>query len=136
MPYDPARTVSDDADFLAGLNSVVAVEKDLNAVGTYNTPLSGQAPDWKPSTAYSGLEAEPVRIVFKRASEVPRDDREGATARGRVLFGASIDLTTTNRLKWVDPGSGRTRYLYVDGSSRNAHEQNHHWICDFIEYVL
>lgn len=135
MPYDPARTVSDDADFLTGLNSVVAVQVDVNRTGGYNTPLGGQAPNWQPLTTYTGLDAEPVRIVFKRFNTVRRDDRDGATGRGLILFGASIDLDLNNRLAWSDPSTGRIRYLYVDGSSFNAHEMGHHWHCDFLEYV-
>ena len=135
VSYDPSRTVSDDADYLAGLNSVVAVERDANATGGYLTELGGQSPDYRPDTTFTGLDAEPVRVVFKSAADVPRDDRQGAVSRGRVLFGASIDLGVNHRLVWADPGSGRTRYLYVDGSSRNAHEMGHHWVADFIEYV-
>jgi hypothetical protein len=135
VTYDPARTVSDDQDYLDGLNSAVAVELDVNRTGGYQTALGGQSPDYRPDTTFTGLDAEPCRVIFKSAADVKGDDRQGAVSRGRVLFGASIDLDVNHRLVWQDVHAGRTRYLYVDGSSRNAHEMDHHWICDFVEYV-
>lgn len=128
----PARITSPDAIFLSGLNSMVAVYVDVNKTGGSRGPLGGVGPNYQP---LSGYEAERCRIVFKRARDVVQEFKPGAISQGRILFGVSIDLDVNNKLVWFDPTTGRTRHLYVDGSSRNAHEQSHHWVCDFTEYV-
>lgn len=126
------RTVSDDPDFLAGLIDTVAVYLDANRAGGVRGVQGGVAPNYQP---VAGLEAEPCRVVFKKASNAPGDDRQAAVARGRVLFGASIELDLNHQLRWVSRDSDRVRLLYIDGASRNAHDQSHHWLADFIEYI-
>lgn len=126
------RTVSDDPDFLTGLIDTVAVYLDANRTGGVRGAEGGVGPDYQP---VAGLEAEPCRVVFKKAGNAPGDDRQVAVARGRVLFGASIELDVNHLLQWSSRDSGRVRYLYVDGASRNAHDMSHHWLVDFIEYV-
>jgi len=126
------RAVSDDPDFLEGLIDTVAVELDANRTGGVRGSEGGVPKNYQP---VSGLEAEPCRVVFKKASNAPGDDRQVAVARGRVLFGASVELDVNHRLIWSSRDSDAVRYLYVDGASRNAHNQSHHWVADFIEYV-
>jgi hypothetical protein len=127
------RTVSDDPDFLTGLIDTVAVESDANQTGGVRSTEGGISPNYQP---VAGLEAEPCRVVFKKAANAPGDDRQVAVARGRVLFGSSVELDVNNRLVWSSRDSDRVRYLYIDGASRNAHSMSHHWIADFIEYIV
>lgn len=134
MPYDTRRTVSDDTDFLDGLNAVVSVQLDANGTGGPTSALGGLGPNYRPDTQFAGLDAEPCRVVFRSSANVPQDDRRGARNRGRILFGATILLNTNHRLVYADPDTGQPRYLYVDGGSRNAHGQSHHWVVDFLEY--
>lgn len=127
--------VSWDADFLAGLVHTVAVDQDANASGATTGVHGGAEPDWQP---VAGLESVACLLGFRRASAFERDRQPRGSRFGRALFGASIYLDTTNRLRYQDPDQpGRTIYLYVIGASMpSTGLPIHHWTVDWVEYSV
>jgi hypothetical protein len=125
---------SDDPDYLAGLDATVAVEQNANSAGP--TDLLG-AP-WEDYEPVAGLEAVPCRICRSVTGGDTRDVDDGVRTqvvqRWTVLFGAAYPIDRRHRLRHVDPGTGLTRYLYLQGPLVNAHMMNHHWTGDAYEF--
>jgi hypothetical protein len=124
---------SADRDFLAGLNSVVAIEFDVSylgeAVGRRGSPSANKPDRWQ---IVEGFEAIPCRLVLRQAMLTAGAARPGETADGRVLFGQAIPADRRNRLVYQDPTFGE-RFFYLLGKVRDAHEMGHHWVVDVTE---
>lgn len=132
IPAPVAVRVSDDADFLEGLNALVAVEIDVNADGRITDSEGDRLEDWDPVT---GLDALACRLVMRHPKTMPIGDRPAALMEWKILLGQGIELDQRYRLVYVDP-RGVTRYGYVQGTTVNAHEMDHHWIINALEYKI
>lgn len=123
---------TDAPDFLAGLNSTVAIEFDVASAGTTVGAHAGPRPNYQP---IPGFDAVPCRLVLKKSSPTEGEGRPGVITTGRALFGHEVPADRRNRLVYEDPTYGTT-YLYLQGRVRDAHQMGHHWVVDVQDRAL
>jgi hypothetical protein len=125
-----APIVSDDVEFLAELKDLVALEYDANAAGGVTDAAGLRDEDWQ---LIVGLGSVPCHLTIRQPVNVKVGDRPSAQLTWLLQFGRSMTLDIRNRVVWLDPEDGSTRYGYVQGKLINAHGLNHHWTMTAIE---
>lgn len=125
---EPGAIVSTDREYLAGLIHHVALEYDANAAGGTTNEYGIREEQWMP---IHGLDDVPCLITIKLPKNVQIGERITPQMTWKVQFGRSLVLDTKNRLVWLDPEDGSSRYGYVQGRLVNV--MNHHWRCICIE---
>lgn len=134
-PWTPAT-----GGFSDGLNSTVQVLIDTGASGAPTTSdedsEAGPLENYQP---VAGLSAVPCRIVqqdWPPPTHMWTKTDQAATGWHKVLFAGVIQLDERHCLKFVDPALNVTRYLYVMGQAKNAHQMNVFSRADCLEFAL
>lgn len=122
-----------DPWFLSGLIHTVAIDYDANAAGTELGIRAGYKPDWRQLNNFQALAC---RCVAVGDGSVTQDGRTVAVINWVLVYADTLTLGVTNRVRFADPGSGGlVRYLHPKGRSRVEGGNDHHAVCELVEYA-